>query len=168
MGVERVQGPSDGRNETEEERYDRNWNDILQELRVTQTGTQVLTGFLLSIAFQSRFSTLHQGQVAVYLVLVVLASASAALALLPVSLHRVLFRHRAKGEIVQLANRILITTLFVVGLVVVGVLAFIFDVVLSLTAGLIAGGVALVAIVAAWIAFPIAARDRRGKLGFPA
>ena len=37
---------------------DRNWNEILQELRVTQTGTQIFTGFLLTIAFQARFDEL--------------------------------------------------------------------------------------------------------------
>ena len=47
--------PSDGRDESLNEKMDRNWNDILQELRVTQTGTQILTGFLLAIAFQPRF-----------------------------------------------------------------------------------------------------------------
>ena len=44
------------RNETDDERYDRNWVEILQELRVTQTGTQIISGFLLTLAFQKRFS----------------------------------------------------------------------------------------------------------------
>ncbi|MCU1523918.1 MAG: sodium:proton antiporter [Microbacteriaceae bacterium] len=167
MNAERDHEPPDRRNETEVQRYDRNWNEILQELRVTQTGTQILTGFLLTIAFQNRFSTLDKTQVVMYLVLVVLASASATLALLPVSLHRMLFRQGAKGEMVQLANRILIATLAVVGLVVVGVVAFIFDAVVSTTAGVIAGAVALIVIVVAWIALPIAARDR-GRGGYRA
>ena len=47
--------PRDGRDETETERLDRNWTEILQELRVIQTGTQILTGFLLTLAFQQRF-----------------------------------------------------------------------------------------------------------------
>ena len=50
--------PADGRDETLDERMDRNWNEMLQELRVTQTGTQILTGFLLAIAFQNRFTEL--------------------------------------------------------------------------------------------------------------
>ena len=51
--------PTDGRDESLNERMDRNWNEILQELRVTQTGTQIFTGFLLTIAFQARFSRAH-------------------------------------------------------------------------------------------------------------
>ena len=52
---------------------DRNWSDILQELRVTQTGTQILTGFLLAIAFQPKFDTLTLFQQRTYLFLVLAA-----------------------------------------------------------------------------------------------
>ena len=41
----------DGRDETPYERADRNWNEMLQELRVLQTGAQILAGFLLALAF---------------------------------------------------------------------------------------------------------------------
>jgi len=92
---------SGGRAETPDERYDRNWGELLQELRVLQTGTQILTGFLLAIAFQSGFPELSEGQRAMYLVLVVLSGMSAVLALAPVSLHRFLFRHHAKAQLVE-------------------------------------------------------------------
>jgi hypothetical protein len=75
--------PADGRNETLNERMDRNWNEILQELRVTQTGTQIFTGFLLTIAFQARFSELTTFQVRVYLILVIAAVLTTALGLAP-------------------------------------------------------------------------------------
>src|SRR5688572_32891834 len=83
---------SDGRDETLNERMDRNWNEILQELRVTQTGTQIFTGFLLTIAFQSRFSELTHSQVRVYLTLVTAAVLTTALGLAPVHFHRGLLR----------------------------------------------------------------------------
>ena len=51
---------SDGRDETPNERADRNWNELLQELRVMQTGTQILTGFLLAVAFQPRFTDMDR------------------------------------------------------------------------------------------------------------
>ena len=75
---------------------DRNWNEMLQELRVTQTGTQILTGFLLAIAFQNRFAELDRFQETVYLGLVLAAVLTTALGLAPVNLHRVLFRQHAK------------------------------------------------------------------------
>jgi len=62
--------------ETESERIDRNWNELLQELRVTQTGTQILTGFLLTIPFQQRFVELDDSQRIIYLILVAFAALS--------------------------------------------------------------------------------------------
>ena len=47
-----------GRRETADERADRNWNDLLQEFRVLQTGVQILAGFLLTLPFQAAFTDL--------------------------------------------------------------------------------------------------------------
>ena len=60
----------DDRDETEAERLDRNWNDMLQELRVVQTGVQLLSGFLLTLPFTERFRTLDVWQERLYLALV--------------------------------------------------------------------------------------------------
>jgi amino acid transporter len=148
--------------ETEAERVERNWNEILQELRVIQTGTQILTGFLLALAFQPRFAELGQVEVTTYLVLVALAGIATVLALAPVSLHRALFRKRAKPEIVRLAHRLLMVTLVAVALTLAGTTVLIFDVVVGPTAGLIAGAVALIVIAAAWLLMPaIVRRNRR-------
>src|SRR5665647_3722751 len=65
--------PSDGRRESVNQRMDRNWTELLQELRVTETGVQILTGFLLTVPFQQRFTVLDHYQRTVYLCLVVLA-----------------------------------------------------------------------------------------------
>ncbi|CAN5185723.1 DUF6328 family protein [soil metagenome] len=146
--------PHDGRDETESERNDRNWTEILQELRVIQTGTQILTGFLLTLAFQQRFTDLDAYQVDTYLALVVVAALATALALAPVALHRALFRRRAKGTIVTIANFLLRATLTAVGLTLTGTAMLVFDVVVGRTAGLIAGAVALVVVGVAWLAFP--------------
>ena len=97
--------PSDGRDESVNERMDRNWNEILQELRVTQTGTQIFTGFLLTIAFQQRFSDLTTFQTRVYLILVIAAVLTTALGLAPVNLHRALFRKGAKVTVVHPCGR---------------------------------------------------------------
>jgi len=154
-------GSIDPRVETEFARLDRNWSEILQELRVTQTGTQILTGFLLTLAFQPRFDDLDQFQVDVYLVLVVLAALTTALALAPVSLHRGLFREGAKSQIVAFTDRILKAVLVGVALVLSGTVLLIFDVVLGRTAALVAGGAALVVIIGFWVALPLLARPDR-------
>ena len=65
-------GAPDGRGESVDQRADRNWTDLLQELRVCQTGTQIIGGFLLTLPFQARFASLTHAQVRIYLSLVAL------------------------------------------------------------------------------------------------
>ncbi len=150
----------DGRDETESERLDRNWNDILQETRVVQTGTQILTGFLLAIAFQARFEDLDGYQVTVYLVLVSFAALATILAIAPVSLHRTLFRQRAKRQLVAAANVLLIATLAAVLVTLSGTAVLIFDMVVGHGVGFVAGGAVLALGVLAWFVAPGLARIR--------
>jgi uncharacterized membrane protein len=152
--------PGDGRDETEAERLDRNWTELLQELRVTQTGTQILTGFLLTIPFQQRFGDLEPHELIIYLVLVVLAVLATILALAPVGLHRALFRQGAKTRIVRIGNRLLIGALGFVALTLTGTALLIFDVVVGLPAGIIAGVLTFALTVLGWLALPIGTRRR--------
>ena len=128
---------------------------LLPELRVIQTGTQILTGFLLTLAFQPRFVSLDSYQVTIYLTLVLVAGSTTALGLAPVSLHRALFRRGSKERIVLIGNRLLILILVGVLLTLSGTVLLIFDVVVGRTAGLVAGGLAFLAIGLVWILLPI-------------
>jgi hypothetical protein len=150
--------PGDGRDETEAERLDRNWTELLQELRVTQTGTQILTGFLLTIPFQQRFGELEAYQLSVYLIMVAFAAAATILALAPVSLHRAMFRKGAKSVIVRWSNRLLIAALACVALTLTGTTLLIFDVVLGHPAGIVAGALTLIATGLAWAGLPAMTR----------
>lgn len=151
----------DGRDETPAERADRNWNEVLQELRVLQTGTQILTGFLLALAFQPAFADLDDGQRAFYLTLVVLAALSAIVALAPVALHRFLFRQHAKGSVVRYGHWALLLALLTVSLLLAGVVAFVFEVVLGLRAAAIASGALAALILVLWVVVPVTIRVRR-------
>ncbi len=153
--------PEPDRTETEAERLDRNWTEMLQELRVTQTGTQILTGFLLTIPFQQRFTDLEDVQRAIYLVLVAFAVLATILALAPVSLHRTLFRRGAKTQIVGTTNRLLIGALFCVAITLIGTAWLIFDVVVGHPAGVAAGAVTALFTSAAWLALPRTTGRRR-------
>ncbi|MBC7591489.1 MAG: sodium:proton antiporter [Salinibacterium sp.] len=155
--------PGDGRDETDSERSDRNWSEILQELRVIQTGTQILTGFLLTLAFQPRFAELDAYQEVIYLALVIVAVLATVLALSPVALHRTVFRRKAKGDAVRIGNRLLVATLAAVGLTLTGTSVLIFDVVAGHEAGLIAGAVALAVVATAWIVMPVQIRLRHPR-----
>ena len=145
---------ADGRDETPNERSDRNWNDILQELRVALTGTQLIGGFLLAVAFQPRFEDLDEYQLVLYLILVGLAGLATVIGLAPVTLHRTLFRRQVKERVVRTGNRLLIAHLVVVALLVVGVTSLVFDFALDRTAGLIALGVGAVVVVGLWFVLP--------------
>lgn len=144
----------DGRAETPNQRRDRNWAEILQELRVVQTGTQLLSGFLLAVAFQPRFIELDPLQLGVYLGLVGIAALATLLGIAPVILHRLLFRRLAKEQVVIVGARLLTADLIVVGVLAIGVTALIFDFALSRTAGVVALGVGVLAVAALWAGLP--------------
>ncbi|HEY1106860.1 MAG TPA: DUF6328 family protein [Agromyces sp.] len=148
------------RNETPTERLDRNWADILQELRSVLTGTQLISGFLLAAAFQPRFTELDDYELGLYLTLVALAALATVLGLAPVILHRMLYGRRQKDRLVRTANRMLFVLLGVVSLLAVGVAGLIFDVAVSREAGFVAIGMSLLAVVAVWVVVPLMASRR--------
>lgn len=151
----------DGRDESPNERADRNWDDLMQELRVMQTGAQILSGFLLAVAFQPRFPDLDDVQVGLYVLLVALAAASSLLALTPVALHRTHFAQGRKPELVRLASRIVTADLVTIGLLSIGVTTLIVDVAIGRGAALVATALGVVAVVLLWLVFPrLAGRDR--------
>ena len=151
-----------GRNETREEQLDRNWMELIQELRVLQTGVQILAGFLLTLPFQQRFETLDNFQVTLYLVNVALAALTTAFILLPVSVHRRLFRKRLKATLVASADNITKIALGGVAALSVGTAALVFDVTAGRTVGLIAGGV-LFAVLAILLAYVPVHLHRKAK-----
>ncbi|SJM49170.1 DUF6328 family protein [Gulosibacter sp. 10] len=142
------------RDETPAERADRNWIDVLQELRVLQTGTQILTAFLLALAFQPSFDRLDGSQRAFYLVLVVMAALSTIIALTPVAVHRFLFRRGQKQRTVALGNRMLLASLVMLSALVLGVVAFVFDIVAGREAAIIVAAVLGGLVLLCWAALP--------------
>lgn len=147
-------GPPGGRRETPDERSDRNWNDILQELRVSLTGTQLIGGFLLAVAFQPLFVELDGYQLGLYLTLVVLAGLATVVGLAPVTLHRALFRRQAKERVVYTGDRLLIANLVVVALLLVGVTSLVFDLALGRAAGVIVLVLGAVVLTGLWFVLP--------------
>jgi hypothetical protein len=91
--------------ETEKERYERNFADLLQELRVAQTGVQILFAFLLTIPFSAGFDKVTEFQRDVYVVALLAAAGAAATLIAPVAYHRVLFQRGRKPELVRSAHR---------------------------------------------------------------
>jgi hypothetical protein len=142
------------RHESAAERADRNWNELLQELRVTENGVQILTGFLLTLPFQQRFGGLDPALRVVYLVALTLAVVSTGLVVAPVVWHRVLFRRHAKTELVSAADRITKAGLLTLALTVVAAVAVVFGFVAGTAAAILGGAVALVFFLVQWVAVP--------------
>jgi hypothetical protein len=112
--------PDGARNETRLERLDRNLVELLQEVRVAQTGVQVLFGFLLTVPFTVRFDRLTQFERIVYFVTLLSAGAAAMLLIAPSSQHRVLFRRGDKEYLIAGANRYALAGLAAVALAMIG------------------------------------------------
>jgi hypothetical protein len=116
------------RDETPAQRADRNFNDILQELRVTQTGVQVLFSVLLTVPFSQRFVHVTPFQKDVYFAALISAAATAVVLIAPVSTHRLLFRTGQKPWVVSVASRYAIAGLVLLLLTFSAVLLLVTDV----------------------------------------
>ena len=114
--------------ESTDDKLTRNLNEILQELRVTQTGSQILAGFLLTVPFSNRFDQLTDGQVRIYLGVLCGAVLATGFLVAPVAFHRVLFRRDARRWIVESANQAARTGLALLALTSAGVLFLVFDI----------------------------------------
>ncbi|MEU8661946.1 DUF6328 family protein [Actinoplanes philippinensis] len=91
--------------ETEKQRWDRNFADLLQELRVAQTGVQILFAFLLTLPFSSGFPNTSDFQKDTYVVALISAAFATAMIISPVAFHRALFRQGRKPELVRYAHK---------------------------------------------------------------
>ena len=144
-----------GRNETEEERLDRKWADLLQELRVMQTGAQLTAGFLLTLPFTTKFPSLDSFQEKLYLALVLVAALTTAVVITPVAVHRRISGQHVKGRLVATAHRLVGVGLALLALLVTGIVVLVFDVVLDRTSALVAGGIVGAILVGLLVVLPM-------------
>jgi hypothetical protein len=146
--------PCTARNETPLERADRNFGELLQELRVTQTGVQILFAFLLSLAFTQRFPSLDTVQRATYVATLLLTVLAAALFTAPAALHRSLFQRGAKPRIVQVSSRLATVGMGVLVLAFTGSVMLVVDVTTDRTGGIAAGAATFLVCLGLWWLLP--------------
>jgi uncharacterized protein DUF6328 len=153
-----------GRNETELERCDRNLVELMQEVRVVQTGVQVLFAFLLTAPLAPRFPELSEFQKLTYFGTLLAAGAAAILLIAPTAYHRILFRLGDKEHLVAVANRFTLAGLTCVALSMAGALLLVTDLLFDAMA-IIAGTTALVALgcLVLWCLAPLARRAWIGR-----
>lgn len=131
--------PLPQRDETPHEKADRNWDELLGELRVTQTGVAILFSLLLTVPFSARFDEVTAFQQQVYVVALLLSAATTVVLIGPVAYHRVLFSTGNKPGIVQHANRLALSGLVLLLLTLGAVLLLVVDVLLSRTTAFVVG-----------------------------
>lgn len=146
--------------ETEEERWQRNFGELLQELRVAQAGVQILFAFLLILAFSPGFDESDGFVRAVYLVALLSAAAAAALLIAPVAYHRVLFRRRQKPRLVVDAHRMAFAGLMLMIVAMVSAVLLASDVVLSRPVAIVVAAATGVVFLLLWAVLPLARRQR--------
>ena len=145
-----------GRHESKASRLDRNYNELLQELRVAETGVQILFAFMLSIAFQQRFETLDDLQRAVYVITLLFCTLSIALLVAPVTFHRLVFRHGLRDELVQITNRLALAGTSCLLLAVLSGVLLILDYVVGRLFAAVTTGLLAVVFLSLWLVLPLA------------
>jgi hypothetical protein len=153
--------PGNRPTETDDQRADRNLNELLQELRVAQTGVQILFAFLLTLPFTQRFHEITSGQRVVYLLTLATSALATVCIIGPVSHHRILFRQGLKPQLVHATNRLANYGLIFLWVSMVLSVFLIFDVVLNTTAAAVAAAVLAVVFLLIWYVHPLRIRARR-------
>ncbi|MBG6070241.1 DUF6328 family protein [Micromonospora ureilytica] len=145
--------------ETEKQRWQRNFADLLQELRVAQTGVQILFAFLLTLPFSNGFTETTEFQRDVYIVALLAAAAATALIISPVAFHRALFRQGRKPELVRFAHRMATGGLAFMLIAMVSAVLLITDFVLDRPIAFVLSALTGIWFLAFWVALPFARRN---------
>ncbi|MCU7728760.1 DUF6328 family protein [Actinoplanes sp. KI2] len=141
--------------ETERHRWDRNFGDLLQELRVAQTGVQILFAFLLTLPFSNGFAHVSTLQRDLYVVALLAAAGAAAMLISPVAFHRALFRQGRKPELVRYAHRMVTGGLAFLLIAMVSSIFLIVDYLLTRWVAIVLGGTAALWFLFFWVGLPL-------------
>jgi amino acid permease len=147
------------KNESEKQRWDRNFADLLQELRVAQTGVQILFAFLLTLPFSNGFPKTTNFQQDTYIVALLAAAAATAMIISPVAFHRALFRQGRKPELVRYAHRMATGGLAFIMISMVSSVLLIADYLFSIWVALVLTAVAAAFFLTFWVGIPWARRN---------
>ena len=151
---------AESRNETEDERRDRNLADLMQELRVAFPGVQILFAFLLVVPFQSGWPQVTETQKVVYFVTLLLTAASSICFIAPTARHRIRFRDQDLEWVIRSSNRLMVTGLGFLAAAISAGMLLVTMVVFSTAAAVVVAALVAVAIGVTWFGVPIV-RDLR-------
>jgi hypothetical protein len=144
--------------ESEDQRLNRNLDQVLQELRIVLPGVQVLFAFLLAVPFSSRFADVDGFERDVYFAALLLSAVAVALLMAPSMQHRILFRHEQKRYLVSVASAMTIAGMTALALAIVLSLVLVAHFLFGSAAAWLAGGLSFGAFALLWYALPIERR----------
>ncbi len=150
-----------GPDESQQQKLARNMAELLQELRVAQTGVQILFAFLLSVTFTNRFASATTLQRATLIVTILLTTVSAALLIAPAAWHRVYFRQGRRTDIIAWGNRFALAGLAALAAAMSGAVLLATDIVVGDAVAIVLGVCSLVLFTILWLVLPLANRARR-------
>ncbi|MDQ3739327.1 MAG: DUF6328 family protein [Actinomycetota bacterium] len=155
------QGRTPDRDETPDERADRNMAELLQELRVALPGVQVLFAFLLAVPFQPKFAEVTAFQEKAYFVVLLLSAAATAFLIAPSSYHRLNFAQGDKPHIVRMASRLAVIGMALLALAMTGAVLLVTDYLFSSTTTAITSAATVLMFAFLWFVLPLARRAQR-------
>ncbi|MGP3683726.1 DUF6328 family protein [Streptomyces sp. IBSNAI002] len=134
---------------------DKAYAELLQEVRVAQTGVQILLGFLMTFAFSPRFASLTSMQSTQYVLTLVVAFGAAAFLTAPAPFHRVVFRHGLRSRLLNVSNRLALVGLVLLMLAMSSALLLVVTMVLGPGKSSLIASVTSSGIVWLWFGMPM-------------
>ena len=146
------------RDEAPLQRADRNFAELLQEIRVVQTGVQILFAFLLGLSFTARFGEIDGFQRGVYVITLVASALTALLLVAPVAMHRLCFQSGRKRELVQIGHRLAVAGLVGLATTIAAGMLLVLDVVVGRVPATVMTTVLVAVSTALWLGLPLRVR----------
>ncbi len=150
--------PGNGRSETELERYDRNLNELMGELRVALPGVQVLFAFLLVAPFNQRFGRVTHFERGLYFAALLLTLLASILLIAPTVIHRLQFQRGEKRYVVETANRLMVAGLSVFAIAMMSAILLVTHYLFGPPTAIITTVVVAVAFGLIWFGLPLRRR----------
>ena len=137
------------------EDLDRELIELLNELRVTLPGVQVLFAFLLIVPFSQRFELINDLQKYAYIVALTFTALGSALLIAPTPYHRIRWRDQDKDAMLRLANRLALAGTVCVAIAMPCALFFVTDFLFKSPLPALLAALVIGVIVTFWYALPL-------------
>ena len=142
----------------EEERRDRQMQELLNELRVALPGVQILFAFLLAVPFAAGWDRITDFQRDVYFVTLMATAASTACLIAPSAAHRIRFHQGDRPWLIESASHLMIAGLVLLAIAMIGVVLLLTDLIYGGAIVVIATAAVGILLAGLWFVRPLLRR----------